>query len=75
MAKRTEEGTWYGLTVSAEIISGDWQGDPSIPGGVEEFPDYVEMLYVIAPDGCDITELLKDSVLADIEKKIINGSL
>ena len=37
-----------GFDISGEVISDDWEGDPSIPGGVRKIPPYVDGLKVEA---------------------------
>lgn len=58
---------WHGLEVSAEIIEGDWIGDPSIPGGTQTIPPYVNDYSIEAPDGAQIQNFLSDRARSEIE--------
>lgn len=63
--------TWKGLEVEADIVTGDWEGDPDVPGGVHYFPPYVEAFIVCAPDGTDLTELLTEEADEQIMQKVL----
>lgn len=58
---------WHGLEVWAEIIEGDWIGDPSVPGGTMSLGPYVNDYSIKAPDGSVLTHLLSDSATEEIE--------
>ena len=53
----------YGMKVTFRAVTGDWEGDPSVPGGTRSIPAYPEDMEITAPDGTDITEWFTDEAM------------
>jgi hypothetical protein len=62
---------YRGLEVYGEIITGDWEGDPSVPGGVNRLPAYAQNLEVRSPDGDDVTDMLTDEAIEECEAALM----
>lgn len=62
---------YRGLMVSGTIITGDWEGDPSIPNGVNYLPPYASELFVHSQDGDDITDMLTEEALEECEQALL----
>ena len=67
---------WCGLMVTGTWVTGQWEGDPSIPNGVHHLPDELEDVCIYSPENEDITgyftvEAIKaaESVLFDTVEK------
>ena len=76
---RTVTFDYEGLECVVDVVTGDWEGDPGVPGGINYMPDYGEIVSVKCwshgvhtTEKIDITELLSDSTLDAIEEYAIS---
>jgi hypothetical protein len=72
--KHKGETEWHGLSVYYEVVYGDWYGDPDIPNGTCTIEPYVDVLIIKAPDGEEITDLIIDSTIEEIETMILEAT-
>ena len=63
-----------GLLYKGFVIVGGWEGAANIPGGKKYFPPFVEDVTILV-DGHDITEMIKDEAITEIEQKLIERVL
>jgi hypothetical protein len=47
---------WCGLMITGMWVTGQWEGDPSIPNGVHRLPDELEDICIYSPENEDITD-------------------
>lgn len=66
------KGNWKGMEITGKIITGDWEGDPSIPRGINYLDDRVEDLEVFSPDGDQIDDYLTESALEECREILMN---
>ena len=66
-----KEYNWHGLTVKYEIESLGYQGDASLPGGLNYLGDVVGEMWVYTPDGYDITEDITEFCYEEIAEEIM----
>lgn len=71
MSKVTVE--WHGLTATAEIVSGDWEGDPSVPNGVHHLPPYAQDIDVLDPDGSSILDYISSKGIEEITMALLEA--
>lgn len=73
--QRHDVETEYSVfTVKAQVITGDWEGDPDVPRGVNYLPPYVDDLEVLVGD-TDVTEMLNGATLDEIQAEILRGDI
>lgn len=71
-AKQYKVETEYSVfRVEAEVIVGDWEGDPNVVNGVHHLPPYVNDLAVFVGDE-EITEMLNEDTTDRIIDKIMS---
>lgn len=61
-----------GLYVTGKLVVGDWEGDPSIPGGKREIPPYIDDL-AVKVQGFDHTSHLTPRYLEHLEERVIRA--
>lgn len=74
-------GRWNGLLVEGEVITGDWEGHPEVPGGKKYLPPYTDWVSVTVfagrreaaeDEGVDLYDKLDQSSKREIEQILID---
>lgn len=73
MARNNITTEWHGLIITAEIVSGDWEGDPSVPNGVHHLPPYAQDIDVLDPDGTSILDYISDKGMEEVETALLEA--
>jgi len=64
---------WHGLTLVADIISDDWEGDPSVPNGVHHLPPYAQDIDVLDADGFSLLDYISEKGMEEIETALLEA--
>jgi len=67
------KAVWHGLTLVAEVVSGDWEGDPSVPNGVHHLPPYAQDIDVLDSDGSSLLDYINKKGMEEIETVLLEA--